>query len=192
MYIYIYTYINLRLCWILIVYSKAIQAGESRWHCSHLLVEKGPGPTFLPFGGDNYYIWPISLVGILEGFSCKTSISLMWLWLHVTSTHQILHRASVCNQLLASAVSQTNASPERCRAMSWECSPYSCHVMPFHYLLLVPININQYQYQSNPLLAININQSCSCWLGTQRNKKITRKHEIAKHRFERIQSKTSL
>lgn len=37
-------YINLRLCWILIVYSKAIQAGESRWHCSHLLVEKRPWP----------------------------------------------------------------------------------------------------------------------------------------------------
>ena len=26
-----------------------------------------------------------------------------------------------------------------------KCSPYSCHLMPFHYLLLVPININQNQ-----------------------------------------------
>lgn len=53
---YIHMYINLRAYWILIVYAKAIQAGESRWHCSHLLVYIGPGPTFLPFGGDNYYI----------------------------------------------------------------------------------------------------------------------------------------
>ena len=127
---YIYTYQSeALLAGILIVSSKAIQTrvdGTAPIYWFNI----GPGPTFpVPFGGDTFFD-QFHWMPILEGFSCKTSVSLMCLWLHINSSN--LHRASVCNQLLASAVSQTNASPERCRAMSWQMQslPMPSHTFP--------------------------------------------------------------